>query len=66
MPAWRSGRITRGNLDVADTLLSHAADADVDFIVMGGYGHSRLREFVLGGVTRSILRSMVVPVLMSH
>jgi nucleotide-binding universal stress UspA family protein len=38
----------------------------VDFIVMGGYGHSRLREFVLGGVTRSILRSMVVPVLMSH
>ena len=59
-------RITRGNLDVADALLSHAADADVDFIVMGGYGHSRLREFVLGGVTRSILRSMVVPVLMSH
>ena len=59
-------RITRGDLDVADALLSHAADADVDFIVMGGYGHSRLREFVLGGVTRSILRSMVVPVLMSH
>ncbi len=59
-------RITRGDLDVADALLSLAADADVDFIVMGGYGHSRLREFVLGGVTRSILRSMVVPVLMSH
>ena len=59
-------RITRSDLDVADALLSHATDADVDFIVMGGYGHSRLREFVLGGVTRSILRSMVVPVLMSH
>ena len=59
-------RITRSGMDVADALLSHAADADVDFIVMGGYGHSRLREFVLGGVTRSILRSMVVPVLMSH
>ena len=59
-------RITRGDLDVADALLSHATDADVDFIVMGGYGHSRLREFVLGGVTRSILRSMTVPVLMSH
>ena len=59
-------RITRGDVDVADTLLSHAADADMDFIVMGGYGHSRLREFVLGGVTRSILRSMTVPVLMSH
>jgi nucleotide-binding universal stress UspA family protein len=51
---------------VADALLSHAADAGMDFIVMGGYGHSRLREFVLGGVTRSILRSMAVPVLMSH
>ena len=59
-------RITRSDLDVADALLSHATDADVDFIVMGGYGHSRLREFVLGGVTRSILRSMTVPVLMSH
>jgi nucleotide-binding universal stress UspA family protein len=35
-------------------------------IVMGGYGHSRLREFVLGGVTRSILESMTVPTLMSH
>ena len=37
-----------------------------DFMVMGGYGHSRLREFVLGGVTHSILKSMTVPVLMSH
>ena len=59
-------RITEGDIDVADALLSHAADAGVDFMVMGGYGHSRLREFVLGGVTRSILRSMTVPVLMSH
>ncbi|HYA06848.1 MAG TPA: universal stress protein, partial [Xanthobacteraceae bacterium] len=42
------------------------ADAGSDFIVMGGYGHSRLREFVLGGVTRSILRSMTAPVLLSH
>jgi nucleotide-binding universal stress UspA family protein len=33
---------------------------------MGGYGHARLREFVLGGVTRSILRTMTAPVLMSH
>ena len=47
-------------------LLSHAADEGIDFIVMGGYGHSRLREFVLGGVTRSILQSMTAPVLMSH
>ena len=42
-----------GDLDVAAVLLSHAADEEVDFTVMGGYGHSRLREFVLGGVTRS-------------
>jgi nucleotide-binding universal stress UspA family protein len=59
-------RITEGDIDVADALLSHAADASIDFMVMGGYGHSRLREFVLGGVTRLMLRSMTVPVLMSH
>jgi nucleotide-binding universal stress UspA family protein len=59
-------RIAGGDIDVADALLSHAADSSADFIVMGGYGHSRLREFVLGGVTRAILRSMTVPVLMSH
>ncbi len=59
-------RTVAGDVDVADVLLSHAADAGTDIIVMGGYGHSRLREFVLGGVTRSILRSMTAPVLMSH
>jgi len=57
---------TGGDIDVADALLSHAADSSADFIVMGGYGHSRMREFVLGGVTHSILRSMTVSVLMSH
>ncbi len=59
-------RIAGGNIDVADALLSHSADSGTDFIVMGGFGHSRLREFVLGGVTHSILRSMTVPALMSH
>jgi nucleotide-binding universal stress UspA family protein len=59
-------RITMGDIDVADALLSHAADSSADFIVMGGYGHSRWREFVLGGVTRSILRSMTAPALMAH
>jgi nucleotide-binding universal stress UspA family protein len=59
-------RIIRGDTDVADALLSHCADSGADFMVMGGYGHSRLREFVLGGVTRSILNSMAVPTLMSH
>jgi nucleotide-binding universal stress UspA family protein len=59
-------RITHGDLDVADALLSHSMDASADFMVMGGYGHSRLREFVLGGVTRTILRTMTLPTLMSH
>jgi len=59
-------RINYGNLDVVDALLSRAADFDADFIVMGGYGHSHLCEFVLGRATRSILRSMTAPVLMSH
>jgi nucleotide-binding universal stress UspA family protein len=52
--------------DVANVVLSHAADYNIDFIVMGAYGHSRLREFVLGGATRGILNAMTVPVLMSH
>jgi nucleotide-binding universal stress UspA family protein len=59
-------RISGGDIDVADALLSHAADSSADFMVMGGYGHSRLREFVLGGVTRLIFESMTVPVLLSH
>jgi nucleotide-binding universal stress UspA family protein len=59
-------RIAVGNVDVQTAILAHAADSAADFIVMGGYGHSRLREFILGGVTRSILKSMPVPVLMSH
>jgi len=59
-------RIVASDKDVANTILSHAADADADFIVMGGYGHSRLREFILGGTTREILASMTIPTLMSH
>jgi nucleotide-binding universal stress UspA family protein len=59
-------RIVATDTDVANTLLSHAADTSADFIVMGGYGHSRLREFILGGATRGILQSMTIPVLMSH
>jgi nucleotide-binding universal stress UspA family protein len=59
-------RIVTAETDVASTILSHAADNSVDFLVMGGYGHSRLREFVLGGVTRGILGSMTIPTLLSH
>lgn len=53
-------------IDVGNELLSRAADLDADLIVMGGYGHSRLKEWVLGGATRTILGSMTAPVLMSH
>jgi len=51
---------------VGETLLSHAADIGADLIVAGGYGHSRLRETLLGGVTRTLLSSSPVPVLFSH
>jgi nucleotide-binding universal stress UspA family protein len=51
---------------VADTLLAQIARLDADLLIMGAYGHSRLREMMLGRVTRDILRNMNVPVLMSH
>jgi nucleotide-binding universal stress UspA family protein len=47
-------------------LLSRAADLGADLLVIGAYGHSRVRELLLGGATRSILQSMILPVLMSH
>lgn len=58
--------ITAEDIDAGNLLLSRAADADTDLIVMGAYGHSRFRETVLGGVTRHMLRHMTVPVFMSH
>jgi nucleotide-binding universal stress UspA family protein len=54
------------DMKTADVLLSRAADLSSDLIVMGAYGHSRMRETILGGVTRSMLAEMTVPVLMSH
>jgi nucleotide-binding universal stress UspA family protein len=51
---------------VADALLNHAADNGYDLMVMGGYGHSRMREFLFGGATRDILATMTVPVIMVH
>lgn len=62
-------RLTRGwspDATVAESLLSHAADSGADLLVMGAWGHSRAWELVLGGVTRSLLRSMTLPVLFSH
>jgi nucleotide-binding universal stress UspA family protein len=52
--------------DIQPTILSIAADAGLDLIVMGGYGHLPLQERILGGVTRGMLQSMTVPTLMSH
>jgi len=65
----RSARVEAMSADRGDiqpTILSVAADTGIDLIVMGGYGHSRLQERVLGGVTRGMLQSMTVPTLMSH
>jgi nucleotide-binding universal stress UspA family protein len=59
-------RTVKGDVTIEAAILDYAADSSADLLVMGGYGHSRLREFMLGGVTRSILSSMTVPVLMSH
>jgi nucleotide-binding universal stress UspA family protein len=53
-------------VDVGTTILNFVSDSSTDLLVMGGYGHSRLRQFILGGATRSILESMTVPTLMSH
>jgi nucleotide-binding universal stress UspA family protein len=61
-----SQQTTPSDLGVGNALLSHALDYNADLIVMGGYGHSRFREVMLGGATRTILSEMTIPVLMSH
>jgi nucleotide-binding universal stress UspA family protein len=58
--------VPAADIDVADAILSYVADISGTLIVMGGYGHARLRELILGGVTRDMLKSMTVPVFMSH
>lgn len=59
-------RLDHSEADTGNALLSRAFDLGADLIVMGGYGHSRAHEFVLGGVTRTLLKHMTVPVLMGH
>lgn len=54
------------DLAVSDAILNRVSDDGMDMLVMGAYGRSRLRELVLGGVTRDLLKHMTVPVLMSH
>ncbi|MES2537447.1 MAG: universal stress protein [Pseudomonadota bacterium] len=58
--------LQKTDLDVGTALLSLASDRTSDLIVMGAYGHSRFREILLGGVTRVVLQSMTLPVLMAH
>jgi nucleotide-binding universal stress UspA family protein len=58
--------VPAADIDVASTILSYVADSSATLIVMGGYGHAKLREMILGGVTREMLKSMTVPVFMSH
>ena len=53
-------------ISTSDTLLSYASDVSAEMLVVGGYGHSRLRELMLGGVTRELLQHMTLPVLMSY
>ena len=58
--------IDRPEQSVGETLLARVRHTHADLLVMGCYGHSRLREFILGGTTRHVLKEMSVPVLMSH
>ncbi len=68
----RAGLVTKlielpaARADIQPSILSLAADESLDMLVMGAYGHSRLREGIIGGVTREMLKTMTVPVLMSH
>jgi len=56
----------RGNMSIGDALFRQAAGIDADLLVMGGFGHSRLRDFILGGATQQILAWAPLPILMSH
>jgi nucleotide-binding universal stress UspA family protein len=58
--------LVSGGLDAGEVLLNHVADTGADMLVMGGWGHSRLREYVFGGATQHVMDHMTVPVLFSH
>jgi nucleotide-binding universal stress UspA family protein len=62
----RTELIEARDADVAEAMNAHAATLGADLIVMGAYGHSRLRETILGGTTQAMLRHMTVPTLMAH
>ena len=64
--ASRIAQVQCGGGAVTDLILAEATSAGADLIVMGGYGHSRLRELMLGGVTRHMIERMTLPVLLAH
>lgn len=59
-------QLERGSRAIGEAINAAAIDDRADLLVMGGYGHSRFRDFVLGGATRSILKTPAVPTLISH
>jgi len=59
-------RQTAGSVDVPTIILNEIADNDIDILIMGGYGTPSLKQKIFGGVTRTLLNSMIVPVMMSH
>ncbi len=59
-------RVLQGSYDIATVVLNEVADTATDLLIMGGYGKPSLQQKIFGGVTRSILSSMIIPVLMSH
>lgn len=61
-----SRHVTADEIDLGNAILSYIDDFGADLAVMGAYGHSRVREALLGGVTRTVLQSMTVPILMAH
>ncbi len=58
--------VSGSDSDAGDMILNRIAEAGIDLLVMGAYGHTRIRELWLGGVTRQMMRNMTVPVLLSH
>jgi nucleotide-binding universal stress UspA family protein len=64
--ACRINQVQSGGSAITDLILAEAKSAGADLIVMGGYGHSRLRELMLGGVTRHMIERMTLPVLLAH
>ena len=61
-----SSGISDGEMSPTDAIIGQAADMDADLIVMGAYGHARLREIILGGVTHDLLKQAPVPLLLAH